>query len=246
MKDTLIQKDFDDFCTDHGITLQGLIILLNKTNAECMQMSTDDHERFCMLYDDVFKPSSNTKTKGNKLEDLIEVLFVNAFPNIFNVKRNCRTSTNEIDLLINWTQLANNIGLTNEFSGLGNTFLCECKNYDGKVDVTYIGKFSSLLSCSDTKLGVLVAWQGVTGTGWSAGSGLIKKIALAEKRYIIVITKKDLYDIYQKKINLFELLNCKYRALKQDISYEKCITKHELEDEWTFIGDPEFTSDHDE
>ena len=180
----------------------------------------------------MFEPSSNTKEKGNKLEDLAKVLFVNSFPNIFEVKCNRRTSTNEIDLIINWTPQANSIGINNEFNGFGNTFLCECKNYDGKVDVTYIGKFFSLLCCSDTKLGIMVAWQGVTGKGWSAGSGLIKKIALSEKRYIIVITQSDLYDIYQKKINLFELLKYKFRALKQDISYEKYITKHELADKW--------------
>lgn len=138
-------------------------------------------------------------------------------------------------LLVNWTQQANSIGLTNEFTELGNTVLCECKNYTGKVGVTHIGKFLSLLICSDTRLGVLVAWKGVSGKGWSDGNGLIKKIALAEKRYIIVITQKDLWDIYQKKTNLFELLKCKYQALKHDISYEDCIKEHELEEKWFSI-----------
>lgn len=235
MENTLL-TDFNGFLDKHGISLSGLLNVLGEKNASCMQMSEDNHRKFCELYDDVFKPSSSTKAKGNKLEDLVEVLFVNSFPNIFEVKRNCRTSSNEIDLMINWTQQANTIGIINEFRGLGNTFLCECKNYDGKVNVTYIGKFSSLLCCSDTKLGIMIAWQGVTGNGWAAGNGLIKKIALAEKRYIIVITQNDLYDIYQRKTNLFELLNCKFRALKQDISYEKCITRHELVDEWAFDG----------
>lgn len=232
MADSLIE-DINNVLNDHGATLSFLIGKIVETNADCIQMSEENHKHFCKLYDCVFKPSSNTKNKGNKLEDLVESLFICSFPNMFDVLRNCRTSSNEIDLLISWTQQASIIGITNEFNELGNTFLCECKNYDGKVDVTYIGKFFSLLSCSDTRLGIMVAWQGVTGKGWSAGNGLIKKIALAEKRYIIVITKNDLYDIYQKKTNLFKVMIDKYRALKQDISYEKCIIKHELVDEWS-------------
>lgn len=231
MEDILL-TDFDEFLDGHGVTLPYLLNKLGERNTACMQMSENNHKQFCELYDNVFEPYSNTKEKGNKLEDLVKVLFVNSFPNIFEVKRNCRTSTNEIDLMISWTSQANSIGINNEFNGLGNTFLCECKNYDGKVDVTYIGKFSSLLCCSDTKLGIMVAWQGVTGKGWSAGSGLIKKIALAEKRYILVITQNDLCDIYHRKTNLFELMKYKFRALKQDVSYEKCIIRHELADKW--------------
>ena len=231
MADTL-ENDFEEFLTDHGITLTGLIKTLGENNSACMQMSEDNHKLFCEMYDSIFKPSTTTKGKGNKLEELAELLFLKAFPNIFDVVRNCRTSTNEIDLIISWTQQANGIGLTNEFAGLGNTFLCECKNYDKKVDVTSIGKFASLLSCSDTHMGVLIAWKGVTGKGWANGNGLIKKLALAERRYIIVITKDDLYAIYCKKTNLFNLLKTKYRALKHDISYEKHMSKHELEGVW--------------
>ena len=232
MADTF-ENEINSFMLEHGWGLAEFLEQMGNYASSCMQMSDENHRLYCEVYDELFSPSITTKNKWNKLEDLAEVLFVKSFPNIFEVIRNCRTSTNEIDLLINWTQKANSIGLTNEFGGLGNTFLCECKNYEGKVDVTYIGKFYSLLSCSNTYLGIMIAWNDVTGTGWSAGRGLIKKIALAEKRYIIVITQKDLYDIYLKKTNLFELIKTKYRALKLDISYEKYITKHKLSDEWS-------------
>lgn len=227
-----LEKDFEHFLTDHGVTLPGLLKILNDNNVSYMQMSDDNHQLFCKLYDEILEPSATTRDKGDKLEDLTELLFMRSFPNIFEVVRNCRTSSNEIDLVISWTSQANSIGLTNEYSGLGNTILCECKNYGGKVGVTYIGKFAALLSCSDTNIGVMVAWEGVTGRGWSDGKGLIKKIALAEKRYILVITKEDLFSIYQRKTNLFELLKVKFRSLKQDICYEKYIKKHELEYEW--------------
>jgi len=227
-----LENDLDVFLTDHGLTFTGLFDFLVEKNSQVIQMSEADYREYCDLYDEVFKESSSKKDKGNKLEDLMVLLFVKAFPRVFEVQRNCRTSSNEIDLMINWSQQANLSGISKEFADLGNTFLCECKNYEGKVGVTYIGKFSSLLSCSDTKLGIMVAWDGVTGNGWNAGNGLIKKIALAEKRYILVINKEDLGRIYQKKTNLFELLSQKYRSLKQDISYEKLIKKHELADAW--------------
>ena len=227
-----LEKDLDHFLTEHGVTLPGLLNILGEKNASCMQMSEGNHSLFCELFDEVLKSSRTTKAKGDKLEDLTELLFIRSFPNVFEVVRNCKTSSNEIDFVVSWTSQANNIGLNSEFSGLGNTLLCECKNYGGKVDVTYIGKFASLLSCSDTRIGVMVAWQGVTGKGWSAGNGLIKKIALAEKRYILVITKDDLLTIYQRKTNLFELLKVKFRSLKQDISYDSYIKEHELVDKW--------------
>lgn len=223
-------KEAEKFLNDHGINISGFLEYECSKNPSFLQMSDDNHKLFCSLYDEVFTPSSTTKSKGNKLEDLTAVLFEKAFPNIFDVKKNCRTSSNEIDLLIRWKDAASRIGLINDFCGLGSTFLCECKNYEGKVSVTYIGKFFSLMSYTDTRLGVLVAWDGVTGKGWTDGLGLIKKIALADKRYIIVITKKDLLEIYKKQKTIFELLRDKYHALKHDIMYDKYISKHEAEE----------------
>ncbi|SFU95733.1 hypothetical protein [Butyrivibrio sp. M55] len=225
-------QDIEDIILESGLKFPDLFNSFVEKNSRLIQLSENNHNRYCELYEEVFSVSSTTKEKGNKLEDLIVFLFKNAFPIIFEVKRNCRTSTNELDLLISWTQQAKSSGILKELCGLGNAFLCECKNYKGKVDVTYIGKFMSLLCCSDTKLGVMVAWDGVTGNGWKAGMGLIKKIALSEKRYILVITKEDLESIYLKKDNLFNILMKKYAALKQDIEYASFIKRHELEDRW--------------
>ena len=222
----------DQFMDQLGLSPAQLIKILATKDTSFLQMSDENHQIFCKLYDDILNPSFTTKEKRDKLEALVTTLFITSFPNMFIVRKNCRTSSNEIDLLVSWSQKANEIGANSEFRDLGNTFLCECKNYDGKVNVTYIGKFSSLLTCSDSKLGILVAWEGVTGTGWNNGSGLIKKIALSEKRYILVITQQDLKMIYLKKTNLFALLGDKFQALKQDIDYEKYIQKHELQDNW--------------
>lgn len=149
---------------------------------------------------------------------------------MFDVYRNCRTSTNEIDLLIRWTENARLSGITNAFPCFGESFLCECKNYNGPVNVTYVGKFDSLMTATNTNLGIMISWDGITGRSpWNDSKGLIKKIALKDKKYIIVIEKKDLFLIREQKASIFSIVYDKYTALKNDIDYSKYIKPHSAE-----------------
>ena len=162
---------------------------------------------------------------------MTSILFEKSVENLFDVYRNCRTSTNEIDLLIRWTENARLSGINNAFPCFGESFLAECKNYDGSVSVTFVGKFCSLMSVANTNFGIMVSWDGVSGrTKWNDSKGLIKKIALHESKYIIVIDKNDLKQICDRKKNLFSLIYDKYVALKEEIDYETYIVKHEAED----------------
>lgn len=65
---------------------------------------------------------------------------------------------------------------------------------------------------------------------WSDSQGFIKKIALSDKKYIIVLDKYDLKKIYNKQESVFSLVYDKYTALKNEIDYSKYILKHEAED----------------
>lgn len=134
---------------------------------------------------------------------------------------------------MNWSKEAEGLGLNSQFSIFGDSFLCECKNYAGKVGVTYVGKFYSLMRYTKTKFGIFVSWNGVTGKDgdWQDAIGLIKKIALGDNNYIIVISKNDLQKIYDNSTTIFALIEDKYRALKNDISYTEFISKHPNEDE---------------
>ena len=86
------------------------------------------------------------------------------------------------------------------------------------------------MSVTESNFGVMISWDGVTGRGkWADSNGLIKKIALREKRYIVVLDKNDLREIYEKKKSLFSLLYDKYIALKTETDYDKYIQKHEAE-----------------
>ena len=133
-------------------------------------------------------------------------------------------------MLVKWTDQTNLAGINQSFPFLWDSFLCECKNYDGAGNVTYVGKFCSLMIVTNTDFGVMISWDGVTGRSkWNDSQGLIKKFALIAKKYIIVLEKTDLKQIRDGKKNLFSLLHNKYLALKADIDYEKYIEIHEAE-----------------
>ena len=214
-----------------GYTLSDMINLYGKKNSKLLMLPEQNYKEFATLYEALASGNLKREEKGAKLEELTYILFNKSVPTIFDIYRNCRTSTNEIDLLIGWTENARMSNLNVAFSCFGDSFLCECKNYVGKVNVTYVGKFCHLMSITDTLLGIMVAWDGVTGRSkWSDATGLIKKVALRENRYIIILDKNDLHRIYKKEMNLFSIINDKYLALKNDIDYEKCILKHDAED----------------
>ena len=76
----------------------------------------------------------------------------------------------------------------------------------------------------------MISWDGVTGRNkWTDAKGLIKKIALRENRYIIVLDRADLKEISEKKKSVFSLAYDKYTALKNEIDYNKYIEKHGAE-----------------
>ena len=212
-----------------GYTLSDFMRDASKYNSSLVQMKDEDLTEFQRLYDEIDKGNLSRGEKGKKLEELTTLLFEKSVVNLLQVYKNCRTSTNEIDLLVKWTDQANLSGISQSFSFLGDSFLCECKNYEGAVGVTYVGKFCSLMLVTNTDFGVMISWDGVTGRSkWSDSQGLIKKFALSAKKYIIVLEKNDIERFYTRK-NLFSLIHDKYLALNDDIDYQKYIATHDAE-----------------
>lgn len=207
------------------------MISLSRYKSTLLMMNDEDIKEFKKLYHCIENGKLSRESKGKTLEELSNLLFQNSVSNFFDVFKNCRTSTNEIDLLIRWSEEARISGIPTAFPCFGESFLCECKNYNGAVGVTYVGKFSSLMTVTNTSFGIMVSWEGVTGRNkWSDSLGLIKKIALREKRYIVVLDKDDLKKICDKKESLFSLVYDKYTALKNEIDYSKYIKKHAAEE----------------
>lgn len=213
-----------------GLTLSEVLTLSAKKYTKLLNFSTDVQDKYKCMFEKIDSGKCSQKDKGILLEELMYTLFHRGYSSLLVCGKNYRTSTNEIDLRISWTEEAKYQRFTEIYNCFGSSFLCECKNYDKKVDVTYVGKFYSLLATTDTNLGIMISWNGVTGRSpWSDASGLIKKIALRENRYIVVINRNDLYQIYLGKTNIFALIDEKYNSLKEDISYEQLVTAHEAQ-----------------
>lgn len=230
--DTELEKlnEIEDLLTSAGYTLSDMVKLFGQHNSKMLMLDSLNYTKFAELYEKLEKGRLTKREKGKLLEDITALLFEKSVANFFEVFRNCRTSTNEIDLLIRWTDNARLSNIHTSFPCFGESFLCECKNYNEKVTVTYVGKFCSLLLVTGSNLGVMVSWKGVTSRGsWSDSAGLIKKIALKEDKYIIVIDKNDLKRIYNKEASIFSIIYEKYIALKNEVDYGKYILKHEAE-----------------
>ena len=214
-----------------GYTIADMIEYMGRNNSKFFALDDKNYKKFASLYEQIKSESLDINEKGSKLEEVMEILFKKSAEKLFDVYRNCRTSTNEIDLLIKWTDNAKMANLNTIYPYFGDSFLCECKNYDNKVNVTYVGKFCYLMNITNTSFGIMIAWKGITGRGkWSDSAGLIKKFALKENRYIIVLEKNDFSRIYRKEANLFSIINDKYIALKNEIDYDKYILKHDAEE----------------
>lgn len=235
MKDDItIQAKMESLLSEVGLTLPQLLQELGKNKSTLLNMDEMNLKYFIEIYDKIDKGEYEKTEKGRLLEKLSVILFRESSQKLFRVRSNCRTSTNEVDSLIEWTEYARISGLCNAYPCFSDSFICECKNYKGQVDVTYVGKFCSLLAVSDIKLGIMISWEGITGKNkWDAAKGLVKKIALREKIYIIVLDKDDLREIYENKNNIFSLIHEKYLALKTDIDYTKYIQKHGAENQLT-------------
>lgn len=177
-------------------------------------------------------PSNIREIKGKALEKLVSYL-LSVSGDIFKVKCNLRTSTNEIDQLIELTPKGKSLIAHGQINKHLQLFLGECKNYNKKIDVTYVGKFCSLLLTNNTRLGILFSYHGVTGKKWSEGSGLIKKFYLhredVEKRYCIIDFNINDFTAIKEGSNFLQIIDDKISALQFDTDYLRYISIHPAE-----------------
>lgn len=225
-----------------NLTVAGLLKYQESKMPKVLNMSHDAYSRYKNYYEklkkdiDEYKRNKKhiltSKERGKVLEQIAACLFFSGM-SLFEVALNCRTSTNEIDLLVNWSDSAVLLGIDRLYEYMGRNFLCECKNYEGGVGVTYVGKFYSLVKVNKCKFGLMVTTSKLKGRGkWDSSKGLIKKLALSEGIYIIDINWDDLTRIYKKETCILKIIKDKYISLTNEISYEQFIQKHEFEDQF--------------
>lgn len=217
-------EDVTKLLEENGYSIRDYFREVGVHGSALMDLSSEAQEEFNRYYDQLIVGVTDKQDKGELLERLASSLFNS---DLFCIRKNCRTSTNEIDILVDWSTQARIYGLNSSYPFLGELVLCECKNYENSIGVTYIGKFASLLSATRTNTGIMISWEGVTGRNWSYGSGLIKKLALAEQKKILVIDKNDLKLIRNGSSNLLKILYEKHLSLVTDIDYQKYIQSHE-------------------
>lgn len=172
----------------------------------------------------------NNLTKGNYLEDFLTFIIKNL--GVFDFNVNVRSNTNEIDLRAEPRGYYTSI-LTDYYKIRNSEVIYfECKNYNKRIDVTWVGKFFSLLNTSQRKLGIFISPHGLTGSDWKDGNGLTRKIALKNEIYILSITLEELLELKDK--SLLMIIREKLMLLEEDIKIE--FSKHDLEDDYEFIS----------
>lgn len=197
-----------------------------------IHMTESNYNKLHQMIDEVTKSSATSKAKGTKFEDVIAFLLDNI--DIFNVYQNIRSSTNEMDLVIELTDIGKSLFHDSLIDLKGERFIIECKNYDKKIDVTWVGKFYSLINTSNTRLGILISNKGFKGRGkWDSAKGLAKKFYYAkeksdEKIYILDITLKELLKL-GPNLAFSDLVLAKINELELDTKYEHFIDKHDAE-----------------
>lgn len=188
-----------------------------------------EYDRLLEKFKKTNSSKSSTKEKGDSLEDIAS--FVLKSGNIFEVYKNVRTSTNELDQLVRTTTSGNILCSYGILDKRLKSFIGECKNYKSKVSVTYVGKICSLLDTNGTKICILFSYKGVSGVGWNAGSGLIKKFYMAkekddEKYCIIDFNIKD-FERIKEGSNFLKIIEDKILSLKYDTDYSSFFSSHE-------------------
>ncbi|KEI16919.1 hypothetical protein Z959_08815 [Clostridium novyi B str. ATCC 27606] len=166
-----------------------------------------------------------TLKKGKLLEELaLKILNVRR---IFDIKPNLKCDSNEIDLLL---QPSSNGKLYSRLlpQFMKEDIIVECKNYNKKIDVTWIGKVCSLLVYKKVKYGILFSYNELKGRNeWDASKGLVKKIYLSDNIMIINITIQDIKDILaSEKNNIIKSIINKVNDIKYHTEFDKYIKPH--------------------
>lgn len=218
-----------------GISLESYTNIINSLpllREQSISLSNENKSKFAEMYSNLNQYDSS-KDKGNKLEDLIFFIVDNT--PIFKGYQNIRSSTNEVDIFIRLSDLGSMMLANNIIDLKSSQIIIECKNYDKKkIDVTWVGKFCSLLLQSPARVGIFISHKGFKGNKWDSAKGLAKKFyyykeRIDEKKYVLDITLNEIVKSVNDD-NFVELILNKIISLENDTKYENFITKHPAEE----------------
>jgi len=227
--DQIVQNDLDKF--------EGFI-----------KWTENDKNQFKMLLENLKQPYDKTvettKSKGDRLEELVEFIIKKSY--FFEIFKNVKTETNEIDEVIvlsdRGKQAMKSFQLSRELIPIDeDIFLGECKNFSSTLGVTYVGKFYSLMVVTGISFGIIFTQKGLTGDseGYKDAYGLTKVLRMVEKSkkdgknfYILTFTLED-YEKMLQGITFFEIIKAKKLELQMASDYIHFIkeNRHDAEAE---------------
>lgn len=200
---------------------------------ELTAWSEEDKQDFSVLLANLKRPfdksTETTKEKGDRLENLVSFLIQKSY--FFEIYRNIHTGTNEIDEVIilseRGKQALHEFNLARDILEIESDIaLGECKNYASTLNVTYVGKFYSLLVSTDVPFGIIFTQKGLTGNEneFHDAYGLTKVLRIIEKyqnnreMFILTFTLEDYEQIANGK-SFFDLIKAKKIALRLSSDY---------------------------
>lgn len=207
---------------------------------ELTQWSDKDKKEYSLLLEELKKPFNKnvetTKSKGDRLENLVSFIIKKSY--FFDIYRNVHTGTNEIDEVI----MLSNVGkqaleaynISRDLLEIDSDIsIGECKNYNSTLDVTYVGKFYSLLVSTDVSFGMIFTQKGLTGNEneYHDAYGLVKVLRIIEKYKnkrdltIITFTLED-YEKLKDGVSFFELIKAKKIALQLSANYDNFLQEY--------------------
>ena len=204
---------------------------------ELSNWSDEDRREYALLLEELKRPfdkkNESTKSKGDRLENLVSFIIKKSY--FFDLYRNVHTGTNEIDEIITLScagkQALAMYDISRELLEIDSDIsIGECKNYNSTLDVTYVGKFYSLLVSTDVSFGIIFTQKGLTGNEdeYHDAYGLVKVLRIIEKyqnnRNLTIITfTLDDYEKLKDGISFFESIKSKKMALRMSSNYENFI-----------------------
>lgn len=207
---------------------------------ELTSWSDKDKQEYSLLLDELKKPFDKnfetTKSKGDRLENLVSFIIKKSY--FFDIYRNVHTGTNEIDEIITLSsagkQALATYNISRDLLEIDTDIsIGECKNYNSTLDVTYVGKFYSLLVSTNVSFGIIFTQRGLTGNEneYHDAYGLVKVLRIIEKYQnkrdltIITFTIED-YEKLKDGISFFDLIKSKKIALQLSSNYDNFLKEY--------------------
>jgi hypothetical protein len=105
-------------------------------------------------------------------------------------------------------------------SELGRYFVCECKDWALRVDVSAFAKFCRVLDSVKSRFGIIFSRVGITGEGTGRDAEREQlKVYQDRAMVIVVVTERDLERVAAGE-NFIEMLRSKYEAVRLDLRPE--------------------------